>query len=225
MKRRATRLCLLLIIASLAGCNLPPLHVWVYIDNSGDQPMTVRVDGGEAVTIEPGQFAELKYPPGEHRFTIDCGGETLCDLTRNLEPSDRVGEARKYLFDPQKNHRYQKYEAKYGVSRLGNIMESSLLGFQKDPAIRRQYIYKQLLKEVELVPTDAWNDVTGTQYVLVPPPESVTTRSGTARRTVLDRIDPSNYERLSRAAEETNPSEQEIDSLNELLNDVFSETF
>src|SRR5262245_30236391 len=149
----------------LAGCNVKPRNVWVYIDNSGAKSMVVTVDGQRAAEIEPGLFAKLEYPPGEHRFHITCGDEELCDLTRNLEKSDRIGAGRKYLFNPDKNKRYQIYEAKYGVNRLAGVMQSSLLSYQKDPQIKRQYIYKQLLKEVKLVSSDAWNDVSGVDYV------------------------------------------------------------
>ena len=138
--------------------------------------------------LKPGEFAKLVYPPGEHRFQIKSGEEELCDLVKNLEKSDRFGVSRKYLFNPDKNNRYQTYEAKYGVNRLEGVMEAGLLKYQKDPQLKRQYIYKQLLKEIKLVSSDAWNDVTGIDYVLTAPPESVMS-DGTARRTVLARVE------------------------------------
>src|SRR5262245_46165607 len=108
------RFALLIVVAATAGCNFPPMDVWVYIDNSGDQPMVITVDGKEELTVDPGDVGSLKFKPGVHQFLIRSGSETICDLARNLEPSDRFGVARKYLFDPHKNHRYQTYDAQYG---------------------------------------------------------------------------------------------------------------
>lgn len=226
----ATRLCLPCVAAAAlcvlaAGCNLPPMNVWVYIDNAGEAPLVVTVDGKEAATIEPGAFAKLDYPPGEYRFCIRSGDEVVCDLTRKLEKSDRVGVARKYLFNPDKNNRYQTYEAKYGVNRLEGVMQNTMLSFQKDPKIRTQFIYKQLLKEIDLIPTDAWNDVTGIDYVLTAPPDKVMTRSGaTARRTVLDRIDVADYDELAEAARKTEPTDDDVKNLGELIDNILDES-
>jgi hypothetical protein len=194
----------------------------VYIDNSGTDTMVVTVDGKKAATIEPGEFAKLDYPPGEYRFHILYGEEVVCDLARNLEKSDRFGIARKYLFDPLKGNRYQTYEAKYGGSRLDGVMQASLLKYQKDPKIKRQYVYKQLLKEIKLIPTDAWNDVTGIEYVLTAPPDVVMTKGSTAYRSVLDRIDERDYEWLKRMSKIEEPTDEDIDSLGELIDEVLS---
>ena len=176
---------LFLSIAALVGigtsaCSTKPKDVWVYIDNASDDALEIKVDDQPAVNAPPGEFAKIVLPPGEHRFHITSGREVLCDLTRNLEKSDRIGVSRKYLFNPDKLTRYQTYEAKYGVNRLGGVMEAGLLSYQKDPQIKRQYAYRKLLKEVNLVPSDAWNDVTGIDYVLTAPPDRVLTK-GTAR--------------------------------------------
>jgi hypothetical protein len=205
-----------------AGCSLTPRDVWVYVDNAGGKPMVVTVDGTEAATIAPGDFAKLVYPPGEHRFRITSGNQELCDLVKNLEKSDRVGVCRKYLFNPDKNNRYQTYEAKYGVNRLEGVMETGLLKYQKDPQIKRQYIYKQLLKEIKLVSSDAWNDVTGIDYVLTAPPEVVSS-NGTARRTVIARVDVRLYNTYERMGLNEKPSDEDIDSLDELIDEILSQ--
>jgi hypothetical protein len=205
-----------------AGCSLTPRDVWVYIDNAGAKHMVVTVDGTEAATVAPGEFAKLVYPPGEHRFQIKSGDEELCDLVKNLEKSDRFGVSRKYLFNPDKNNRYQTYEAKYGVNRLEGVMEAGLLKYQKDPQLKRQYIYKQLLKEIKLVSSDAWNDVTGIDYVLTAPPESVMS-DGTARRTVLARVEPRLYDMYERIGHIEKPGDEDIDSLDELIDEILSQ--
>jgi hypothetical protein len=209
---------------SFAGCNLPPMDVWVYVDNSGQEPMVISVDGVEQMTVPPGEVAELKFPPGQHQFVIRAGSETICDLARNLEASDRFGMTRKYLFDPLKNNRYQKYIAQYGESRLGDLLEMSLFSMQKDPDAQRQYIYKQLLKEIELIPTDAWNDISGVEYVLEAPPESIYA-DGMEKRHVIDRIDAQFYDRIAEAKAKTNPTDEDLESLSDLLDEVLAQSF
>jgi hypothetical protein len=211
-----------LALAAFAGCSLTPTDVWVYIDNSGTKPLTVEVDGHLAAKIKPGEVAKVSYPAGEHHFHLTSGDEVVCHVTKNLEQSDRMCACRKYLFNPDKNNRYQTYQAKYGTSRLEGVMQTSLLKYQKDPQIKRQYVYKQLLKEIKLLPDDAWNDVTTIDYVLTPPPDSVVS-DGTARRSVLARIDPKLYTRLERMAKIEKPTDDDIDTLDELIDQILSE--
>jgi hypothetical protein len=221
--RRRIFHCLgLMAVALAAGCNLKPRDVWVYVDNSGQRPIVVTVDDDLAATIAPGEVTKLIYPPGEHRFHIANGDEVICNLVKNLEPSKQFGVCRKYLFNPDKNNRYQIYQAKYGVNRLDGVMQASLLKYQKDPQIKRQYVYKQLLKEIKLVPTDAWNDISGIDYVLTPPPDQVYTK-GTERRSVLDRIQPRLYGMYDRMARIEKPTDEDIDSLDELIDEMLSE--
>ncbi|HEX5103314.1 MAG TPA: hypothetical protein VFV87_05865 [Pirellulaceae bacterium] len=217
------RSALLAIVLSVAGCNMQPMKVCVYIDNSGHEPMLITVDGQEEMTVPSGEVAELKLPPGEHQFLIRAGSETVCDLMRNLEPSQRFGVARKYLFDPYKNHRYQTYYAQYGESRLGDLMESTLFSFQTDPDAQLQYVYKQLLKEIDLVPSDAWNDVTGVDYVLTAPPDEIYTSSMEKRR-VLDRIEPAFYEQFLEAKQVQNPTDEDVEKLGDLLDEVLAQS-
>jgi hypothetical protein len=220
--RRLNLHCLsLMAIAVAAGCNLKPRDVWVYVDNAGQRPVVVTVDDELAATIAPGEITKLIYPPGEHRFHIASGDEVICDLVKKLEPSNRVGVGRKYLFNPDKSNRYQIYQAKYGVNRLEGVMETGLLKYQKDPQIKRQFVYKQLLKEIKLVPTDAWNDVTDIDYVLTPPPDHVFTK-GTERRTVLDRIQPRLYGMYERMTTIEKPTDEDIYSLDELIDEMLS---
>ena len=211
-----------LLLLAAAGCNVKPSDVWVYVDNAGHLPLSVSVDGKPAATVAPGEFAKLAYPPGDYQFRITSGDEVLCDLPRKLEKSDRFGITRKYLFNPDKNNRYQSYTAKYGVNRLEGVMEASLLGYQKDPQLKRQFVYRKLLKEVKLLPADAWNDVSGIDYVLTPPPDKVMSK-GTARRTVLWRLSPRTYDQLTSMGSIEKPTEEDLDSLEELLDGILSE--
>jgi hypothetical protein len=147
----------------------------------------------------------------------------MCDLSRNLEKSDGVGVRRKYLFNPDKNNLYGSYEVKYGGSRLDGVMEASMLNYQQDPKARAKYTYNKMLKEINLVPTDAWNDVTGVEYILTAPPESMMTRSGRSRRvTVLDRIERRQYERLAAAAKLSAPTSADVEALDDLISEILS---
>jgi hypothetical protein len=212
----------LLIAATFSACTLTPGNVWVFIDNAGNDVLEVIVDDQLAATIAPDDYSKLIYPPGEHHFLIKAGEVVLCDTTRTLAPSDRIGITRKYLFNPDKLTRYQSYEAKYGTNRLDGVMQAGLLNFQKDPQIKRQYIYRQLLKEVKLVPAEAWNDVTGIDYVLMAPPDVIVTK-GTARRTVLSRVQPRLADSMERMVKIEKPGDDDIDALNDLIDDMLAD--
>ena len=222
--RFAAVLCLLTAgLLTAAGCSVTPQNVWVYVDNAGEEKLVVTVDGKPVATIPPGEFAKLEYPPGVYQFHVQRGNERLCDLPEKLEASDKLGRVRKYLFNPDKLNVYCSYEVKYGGSRLDGILGSTLLSFQKDEQVKNQYVYRQLLKEVKLVPTDAWNDVSEVEYVLTAPPESLMTRSGSSRRlTVLDRLERADYDRLTAAAKNDKPTDEDIDALDELLDEILS---
>jgi len=211
---------LLMLVSS--GCNVGPGEVYVLIDNAGTNPLVVEVDGKEVANIPVGDFKKLSYPPGEYQFRITSGDEVLCDLKRELVKSDRFGVGRKYLFNPDKNNRYQTYQAKYGGSRLDGMLQNTMLSYQKDEQLKRQYIYRQLLKEIKLLPGDAWNDVSGIDYVLEEPPEFVMSR-GTARRTVLARLDQRSYERFKQMEKIEKPTDEDIDTLDELLDEILSQ--
>ncbi len=211
----------LLGLATFTACGLAPGNVWVFIDNAGTEVLEVTVDDQLAATIAPDDYSKLVYPPGEHHFLIKAGEQVLCDTTRNLQPSDRIGVGRKYLFNPDQRTRYQTYEAKYGANRLEGVMQASLLRVQTDPQIKRQFIFRQLLKEVKLIPADAWNDVTGIDYVLTPPPDFVVSR-GNTRRSVLSRVEPRLADSMERLAKTEKPSDEDIDSLNELIDEMLA---
>ena len=223
MLRRTSTWALIAAALTVSGCNLPPMDVFVYVDNSGNQPMVILVDGVEAMNVPAGEVAELALKPGEHQFLIRAGDETVCDLTRNVEASDKFGMRRKYLFDPLKNNRYQTYVIQYGDSVVGDLLESSLFGMQKDPNAQRQYVYKQLLKLVELVPTDAWNDISGVEYVLEAPPEEIYA-DGMEKHKALSRIDHDLYERLAAAKNKQNLTDEDLEVLMELVGEVLAQS-
>jgi len=212
---------LALALAWMAGgCSLPPMNAWVYVDNSTDQPLVVTVDGKEAATVAAGEFAKLEYPPGEYHFVVKSGDKVVLDEKKKLEESDKFAACRKYLLNPDLETRYQIYVLQYGESRLGSAMESGLLGMQKDPKVRNQYLYRKLLKEITLLPRGAWSDVTETDFVLDIPPESVRSPTAIAKKKVLARIDKDDYARLDLAAQEEHPTAKDVKALANLLDEI-----
>lgn len=204
----------------VGGCSLPPMDTWIYVDNSLDEPLVVLVDGQERATIEPGLSATLEYPPGEYHFVVKAGDRVLLDERKKLEESDGFGPRRKLLLNPDQETRYQIYVMQYGESRLGGAMESGLLSMQTDENARNQYLYRKLLKDIELVPQGAWNEVTGSEYVLKLPPDSVVSKSAIEKKKVVARIDTKDYARLQRASRKERPTERDIEALAELLDDI-----
>ena len=83
-----------------------------------------------------------------------------------------------------------------------------------------KYAYQKALKEVTLLPSSSWFQITIAAYVLTSPPEFVTTRGMTERRTVLTRVDPKDYAFLEAAAKRTNPSENDLKALTEVVERV-----
>jgi hypothetical protein len=208
-------------VATLAGgCSLPPMDAWVYVDNSTAEQLVVLVDGKEVATIEPGLLATLEYPPGEYHFVVKAGDRVLLDEKKQLEPSTGFDPRRKYVLNPDGQTRYQIYVMQYGESRLGDAMESGFLSMQQDPQVRHQYLYKQLLKDLTLVPEGTWSEVTGSEYVLELPPESVVSRSAIEKKKVVARIDAKDYARMQRANRKERPTEEDVEALAELLDDI-----
>jgi hypothetical protein len=208
------------LAALVGGCSLPPMDTWIYVDNSLEEPLVVLVDGQERVTIEPGLSATLEYPPGEYHFVVKAGDRVLLDERKKLEETDSFGPRRKLLLNPDAETKYQIYVMQYGQSRLGDAMESGLLSMQKDPQARNQYLYKQLLKDLTLVPQGTWSEVTGSEYVLKLPPDSVVSKSAIEKKKVVARIDAKDYARMQRAGRKERPTERDVEALADLLDDI-----
>jgi hypothetical protein len=213
---------MLLLAFGSVGCGVlgPSGDVWVYIDNGGDQPMVVTVDGNEEVTIAPGQFEKVAYPPGEKRFHVRCGDKVLFDGTQDLQPSDQIGVGRRYFFNPDNRNRYVILAVKYGSSRFDGLLETYLKGSPEDPQSARRAAYQELVKDVKLLPSTPWFKVPARAYVLTPLPEFVVTRGYTERRTVLTRVDPKDYAFIEAAKANQNPSENDLNALVEVVERV-----
>jgi len=211
----------LLSTVTLSACGLTPRNIWVYIDNAGSDVLEIHVDGQLAATVAPDEYSRLILPPGEHRFVVAAGSEQRYDFTKKLVPSDRLGVTRTYLFNPDQLVRYQIYAATSGKNRSQALTEASLLTSQNDPQLKRQFTYRQLLDEIKLVPAGAWHDVTGIDDILASPPDEVTSQAATLR-TALSRVPPRLAESLERLSTIENPTDDDIEALNDLLDNIFA---
>jgi hypothetical protein len=205
------------LLGAAAGC--PGNDVWVYVDNGRDEPMVVTVDGQEAASLSPGDFAKLVCPPGEHRFLVRCGQQVLFDGTQDLVKSDKLGVGRRYFFNPDHRNRYATFDVKYGHSPFEGMLESAI-GSRADDRGRLRYAYKKLAAEVKLLPADTWFEVPVGAYVLESPPEWVTTRGYSERRTVLAHVEPRDYAFLEAARAREEPTEHDLKALAEVVERV-----
>ena len=74
----------LLLGAMILGIGVVGLYlsgggVSIYVDNGGEEPMIVTIDGKEETTIAPGQCAKIACPPGEKRLQVRCAQKILFD--------------------------------------------------------------------------------------------------------------------------------------------------
>jgi hypothetical protein len=206
-----------LALLLIAGCNLPPAAVWMYVDNTGESPLVVWVDGKEAAKVAAGEFEVVKCPPGEHEILVKCEGEMLLEGKYELAASEQFATARKYVLDPHKQARYAVYKAEYGSNPFKGMFRSAVLGAAKTPVDETKLEYLDLLKRVEELPPATLVDASYTQYMLTDPPESVMTKSSSVQRTVLARIDPKDHAFLRGARLIKDPTEEDVDALAEVI--------
>jgi hypothetical protein len=207
-------------LALAAGCSFPPADVWMYVDNTGHEPLTVSVDGQEAATVAAGKFEVVKRPPGEHKIVIRRGDEVVFDGSKEFKAGEQFGMRRKYLLNPDGATRYAIYTAEYGSNPFKGALRSAIAGAVDNPPSQTQFAYHDLLKQVEPLPPHQFLDVGTTEYILTDPPESVRTKSFSERRTVLTRVQEEDHSALWAARDNKEPTEEDIANLEELCDRV-----
>ena len=212
-----------LLLLGSTGCSVSPGKVWVYIDNAGNQPLSVSVDGKPAATIEPGKFAELSYPPGDYQFRITSGDKCCAICLRKLEKSDRFGVSRQYLFNPDKINRYQTYHGQVRRQPIGRRDGSRHAQLPKRSADQTPIHLQAASQRGQLLPTDAWNDVSGIDYVLTAPPDKVMARQAPPGAPFCGGSATAIYEQLKGMEKIEKPTDEDIDSLDELLDEILSD--
>jgi hypothetical protein len=221
--RRGQRLIWFGILAIAAcgatGCGEP--NAIVVIDNGGAATMIVEVNDQPAGVIEPGQFKSFGYPPGDYKFVIKSGGETLFDGTKTLEPSEYFGFGREYIWNPGGENRYAVCKVVYGDQLFSDLTNSAIVKFaeaqsgQKADPTRVEFI--QLKRHAEPMPSSSWFELPrGVQYTLRNPPDEVYTRNGSDSRRALTRISREDHAQLKNAHAIENPTPQDLEILNEV---------
>jgi hypothetical protein len=208
---RCLRLSLLIgLVFGCVGCGSN--EVWIWVDNAANKPLVVTMDGKVEATVEPGQFQIVKCQPGERQIHVQCGDKVVFAGSKTFEKPARI------LFNPDKRNRYVTFAVKYGSSPFEGMTDQIIAAADRQKQIR--YKYQKLAAEVTPLPSSGWFEITEASYVLTSPPESVTTRGFTERRTVLTRVDPKDHAALEAARQNTNPSERDLQALSEVVERV-----
>jgi hypothetical protein len=213
----SSRLALFGILAAAAcgatGCGEP--NATVVIDNGGAATMIVEVNDQPAAMIEPGEFKSLSYPPGDYKFVVQSGGETLFDGTKTLEPSERFGFGREYIWNPGGENRYAVCKVVYGDQIFGEAAQSAIVAFaeahtgQKADPTRVEFI--KVKRYAEPMPSSPWFELPrGVMYTLCNPPDHVYTKGGSDSRRALTRISKEDHAQLQNAHSVENPTEQDL---------------
>jgi hypothetical protein len=214
----ALRLTLVLaLLLVIGGCNLQPAAVWVYVDNTGDEPVVVWIDGQQAGEIAAGKCDVVKCQPGEHEITVKSGDVELLQGKHELKSSEQFMNVHRYVLDPRGQTRYAVYKAEYGDNPFKGMFRSAVMKAGKSPINETQLAYMDLLKQVQELPADNLVDVEYTQYILTDPPESVTTKGSSAQRTVLTRIDPEDHAFLRGARQVKDPTIEDVEALADVV--------
>jgi hypothetical protein len=211
---------LVVVSVGVVGLLASGRDVWLYVDNGGNEPMIVTIDGKEEATIDPGAFALIKCQPGEKQIQVRCGDKVLFDGVKDLQKSNELATSRRYLFNPDGNNRYLIYTVKYGTSPLEGLFSDDEDALPEDRPAAVRAAYQKLAGEAELLPPDPWFEVPRGAYVLTPAPEYVTTSGYTETRAVLTRVSPADYAFLAAAHDKKDPTEEDLGALDELLERV-----
>jgi hypothetical protein len=209
---------LVLSLSGIVGCGEPAAVV--FIDNGGQAAMVVEVDGQPAAMIEPGEHESLSFPPGDYKFHVKSGGETLFDGSKTLERSDRFGFGRQYVWNPGGEHRYAACKVVYGSTLVSDAAENAIVKFaehqtgQKADPLKLQSL--RLKRFAEPMPAASWFELPpGILYILTNPPEYVYSRTGSDSRRALTRISKQDHAELQRTRAVDNPSERDVQALAE----------
>ena len=212
------RWCLAMPVLLLCGgCNSSPADVWIYVDNTGEDPVVVWIDGKQAGQVAGEDCEVVKCQPGEHEVIVKRGDAVLHQGKHELKPSEQFMNVRRYILDPRGETRYAVYKAEYGSNPFKGMFRSAVMGAGKSPVSKTQLAYMDLLKQVNELPAGPLVDAEYTQYMLTDPPESVTTKGSSAQRTVLSRIDPQDHAFLRAARQVKDPTLEDVEALAEVV--------
>ena len=211
----------LLLVVLTAGCSLPDTAVWLYVDNTGQEELVVTVDGKNETSVAPGEFESVRgLYPGEHKIVIRRGDEVVYDETMDFKPTEIFGSVRKFLVNPDGEQRYAIYTAEYGHNHFKGATRSIVGGMMGQMPTDTQFNFHDLKKQVRPLPGEKFVDLGNTEYILTDPPESVRTKSMSAERTVLTRVEAADHEKLMAARDNLEPTRADVKRLEEVCDRV-----
>src|SRR5262245_46310658 len=197
--------------------------VWIYVDNGGRQPLVVSIDRSERATVPAGSFLVVKCRSGERHVEVRRGGQTVFDEVKQLRKPDKK-EPTRYLLNPEETNGYRTYEAEYGMSFKNldaGIPRFPLLGGFGDGGVKSRY--QELVNEPKLLDPGPWHEVGQCDFVLQREPQQV---EGLIyeKRTVLARVDKRDYDFLREARRKDEPTVEDLDALEKVVERVMAST-
>jgi hypothetical protein len=183
-----------LLLAALAGAGYMTYQKWfankvsVYVDNTGDQPLSVTLDHGATTTVAPGTFALIKCKDGSHHIQAKQGEIVVFDETKEFSAGTEDKPA-KYLLNPDATGRYHSHTVQYGmaimpwglsnlrpvVDRLTPLManQADLFPRMNEDAIKNEIFWACSHGDINLVKPTVWQDISQFDIVLERAPKQI----------------------------------------------------
>lgn len=189
-------------------------NVWIYVDNTSDQPVNVRLDDASPTTVEPNSFAVIKCRDGQHRLRVQRGDEVLFDETKDLTRPRDPEQPTKYLLNPGAKGRYHKHTVQYGMAVLpggigavwSGLMEFVPLVADDDnlfPGMNAHQLSQQqrklywLVHELALAPPAEWREISDCHLVFERAPKKIQGNL-VGSQVVFARVPTADYDALKR---------------------------
>ncbi len=199
-------------------------NVRLYVDNTGAEPLTVRLDGEEKATVAPGTFVVLKCRDGNRRIQITRGGDTIFDETKELS-KPKESEPSKYLLNPDATGRYHTHSVQYGVAfmpwglaNLGPHVQRwlPLIANEANPfpgmdeeAIKRDFYWACSEADVKLVDPAVWQDISKFEIVFERAPKQIKGEL-TGKQEVFARLPSADYDAFKAIRSNQKMTKQEL---------------
>ena len=182
--------------------------VWLYVDNTGERPLTVRLDGDVKTTVAPGAFAVVKCREGSRRIQVSRGDETVFEDTKELcKPAGK--EVAKYLLNPEATGRYATHSVQYGVAfmpwGLANLRphvqhwlplmanDANLFPGWNEEDVKRDLYWASGEADINLVEPAVWQDISKFDIVLERAPKQIKGEI-TGRQEVFARLPKADFD-------------------------------
>jgi hypothetical protein len=204
------------------------VRVWTWIDNGGSETITVSVDDKEVAVIDPGKFQKVQIEPGDHRIVVRCGDKVVFDKVKAL--SSRLDKSRRFLLNPDGNHRYLQYSAHYEVVKSKGSFWNKEQGkkkkedLEKDQQDMIRRAHQQLVNELHLMPGDTWFEFDKVDHVLTKPPwfTRASRSADETTRTALARVTSDEHALIRAALENQDPTEDDVIVLIQIVDRVMA---